>query len=521
MTSYCPVPGVGPETPADRNYEGGFAAALMLKDLKLAMEAAEPPAPTRRWAAKPRNFTSASSIAAADQGFLRADQDDRRQLGRSGTLRQALIPPPLRGPHATMLIHTEETPNPATRKFLPGMTVMEAGVRDFVSAEAAEASPLAAALFATGQVEGVFFGRDFVSVTAAPGGQLERPGARRARCSCSTISLAARRCSRPGPPPASTSTRRRQSPKIRPTPTSSTRSRTHRNPRSAGGCAGRRRHRLSRLFEGHALSRHAGRLQRLPVVGGDLEARNRRPDPPLCSRGREHRSDLVLTGLEHYLLARRADLCPNSRLTGRTCDDPGNRYFDRELQRGNVRRRRRADRRARRSHRPRPCRTTDADDRGAARRQIPTHILVACGPGSFTGLRVGIAAAHGMAIGWDVPLAGMSSLALLAAGAPGDGPVAAAMTGGHGELFVQAFDRPPLLPPATAQPVARRCRGGGRDAARHRNRRGAARRGARHGRSARPLPVRAPCASLPAPLRTLDPRPLYGRAPDARARQAA
>jgi 3-hydroxyisobutyrate dehydrogenase len=41
MTSYCPVPGVGPETPADRGYEGGFAAALMLKDLKLAMEAAK------------------------------------------------------------------------------------------------------------------------------------------------------------------------------------------------------------------------------------------------------------------------------------------------------------------------------------------------------------------------------------------------------------------------------------------------------------------------------------------------
>jgi 3-hydroxyisobutyrate dehydrogenase len=40
MTSYCPVPGVGPETPADRNYEGGFAAALMLKDLLLAREAA-------------------------------------------------------------------------------------------------------------------------------------------------------------------------------------------------------------------------------------------------------------------------------------------------------------------------------------------------------------------------------------------------------------------------------------------------------------------------------------------------
>jgi len=41
MTSYCPVPGVGPETPADRNYEGGFMAQLMLKDLKLAMEAAQ------------------------------------------------------------------------------------------------------------------------------------------------------------------------------------------------------------------------------------------------------------------------------------------------------------------------------------------------------------------------------------------------------------------------------------------------------------------------------------------------
>ncbi len=40
MTSYAPVPGVGPETPADRDYEGGFAAALMLKDLKLAADAA-------------------------------------------------------------------------------------------------------------------------------------------------------------------------------------------------------------------------------------------------------------------------------------------------------------------------------------------------------------------------------------------------------------------------------------------------------------------------------------------------
>ena len=41
MTTYCPVPGIGPETPADRDYEGGFAADLMLKDLRLAMEAAQ------------------------------------------------------------------------------------------------------------------------------------------------------------------------------------------------------------------------------------------------------------------------------------------------------------------------------------------------------------------------------------------------------------------------------------------------------------------------------------------------
>jgi Fe-S cluster biogenesis protein NfuA len=67
-----------------------------------------------------------------------------------------------------MLIRTEQTPNPATRKFLPGQTVMEAGTRDFSDAESAQASPLATALFDSGMVEGVFFGRDFVSVTAAP-----------------------------------------------------------------------------------------------------------------------------------------------------------------------------------------------------------------------------------------------------------------------------------------------------------------------------------------------------------------
>src|SRR3954471_11623722 len=68
-----------------------------------------------------------------------------------------------------MLIRTEQTPNPATRKFLPGQTVIEAGTRDFADAESAEASPLARALFDSGMVEGVFYGHDFISVTVAPG----------------------------------------------------------------------------------------------------------------------------------------------------------------------------------------------------------------------------------------------------------------------------------------------------------------------------------------------------------------
>ncbi|MBX9897163.1 MAG: NifU family protein [Qipengyuania sp.] len=69
-----------------------------------------------------------------------------------------------------MLIETETTPNPASLKFLPGRAVMGGdGTREFASPEAAEASPLAQALFDTGEVTGVFFGSDFVTVTAAPG----------------------------------------------------------------------------------------------------------------------------------------------------------------------------------------------------------------------------------------------------------------------------------------------------------------------------------------------------------------
>src|SRR3990170_8885142 len=154
--------------------------------------------------------------------------------------------------------------------------------------------------------------------------------------------------------------------------------------------------------------------------------------------------------------------------------------------------------------------------------KAPTQILVGCGPGSFTGLRVGLAAAHGMAIGWDVPLAGMSSLGLLAAGAPGEGPIAAAMTGGHGELFVQAFDRPPLSPagellnlsaPDAANAVATPLVAGTGAALL------VAARGS--GEALDLYPSARNALLLPEPLRTLDPRPLYGRAPDARPRRAA
>jgi len=66
-----------------------------------------------------------------------------------------------------MFIQTEATPNPATLKFLPGQTVLEAGTADFPTAEAAVKSPLAQRIFDVSGVTGVFFGNDFVTVTKA------------------------------------------------------------------------------------------------------------------------------------------------------------------------------------------------------------------------------------------------------------------------------------------------------------------------------------------------------------------
>jgi Fe-S cluster biogenesis protein NfuA len=69
-----------------------------------------------------------------------------------------------------MFIQTESTPNPATLKFLPGRDVMGAGsVADFPSADSAQRSPLAKALFQTPEVSRVFFGADFISITKRDG----------------------------------------------------------------------------------------------------------------------------------------------------------------------------------------------------------------------------------------------------------------------------------------------------------------------------------------------------------------
>jgi tRNA threonylcarbamoyl adenosine modification protein YeaZ len=146
----------------------------------------------------------------------------------------------------------------------------------------------------------------------------------------------------------------------------------------------------------------------------------------------------------------------------------------------------------------------------------PASILVDCGPGSFTGVRVGLAAAHGLAIGWSVPTSGYSSLALLAA-ASGELEVAVALQGGHGELFVQSFGGDPIAPlddlrslaPEAAAGVvhAPLVVGSGAEAL-------VAARG--HGRWAEALPRAADAPLLPPGLRSLPARPIYGRPPDAK-----
>jgi Fe-S cluster biogenesis protein NfuA len=66
-----------------------------------------------------------------------------------------------------MFIQTEQTPNPATLKFLPGVEVMRSGTANFTDPQGASRSPLAERLFALPEVGGVFLGNDFITVTKA------------------------------------------------------------------------------------------------------------------------------------------------------------------------------------------------------------------------------------------------------------------------------------------------------------------------------------------------------------------
>jgi tRNA threonylcarbamoyladenosine biosynthesis protein TsaB len=80
-------------------------------------------------------------------------------------------------------------------------------------------------------------------------------------------------------------------------------------------------------------------------------------------------------------------------------------------------------------------------------------LAVDVGPGSFTGVRIGVAAGRALALAWAIPLRGYSAPALIAAmaagGHDGDGPIMVTITGGHGELFWQTFS-PDGLTPVTA-----------------------------------------------------------------------
>lgn len=171
-------------------------------------------------------------------------------------------------------------------------------------------------------------------------------------------------------------------------------------------------------------------------------------------------------------------------------------------------------------------------DRGHAERLIPMiaglpgggradHILVDCGPGSFTGIRVGIAAARGLALGWGATIAGYSSLALLAAAefardaALAD--LAVIIEGGHGEVFMQRFEMPPFAPAsplASLRPDAALAMLGAVRAIGN---------GVRHlaaldaGRDlAEALPRASDARLLPDAFRQAPPTPIYGRAPDAK-----
>lgn len=169
--------------------------------------------------------------------------------------------------------------------------------------------------------------------------------------------------------------------------------------------------------------------------------------------------------------------------------------------------------------------------RGHAERLIPmiaelpdggraNRILVDCGPGSFTGIRVGIAAARGLALGWGAEIAGFSSLPLVAAAALAADPaldsLAVVLEGGHGEVFMQAFTRPLAEDGsfASLRPEAALAALGGRVGAGNGIRHLASLDTALDLREA--LPRAADAALLDPAFTALAARPIYGRAPDAK-----
>lgn len=168
--------------------------------------------------------------------------------------------------------------------------------------------------------------------------------------------------------------------------------------------------------------------------------------------------------------------------------------------------------------------------RGHAERLVPMiaslpergradRILVDCGPGSFTGVRVGIAAARGLGLAWGVPVQGFSSLGLIATTADWDDAdtLAVAIAGGHGQLFVQRFARDPVAPiaaPASVVPEEAASIMPDRIVAGNAAASLVALRGfgvAQPG----PLDARG-VARMPPNLFDLDAKPIYGRAPDAK-----
>ena len=147
------------------------------------------------------------------------------------------------------------------------------------------------------------------------------------------------------------------------------------------------------------------------------------------------------------------------------------------------------------------------------------RIAVALGPGSFTGVRVGLAAARALAYAWGAELTGYPTLALIAAMARAQrGPqsLAVATTGGHGEWFVQSFaaDGTPLAPLASLTPPQAAALTGEALVAGNQAAALVALRGS--GEAIAMLPDARALPLLPSSAFTPTVQPIYGRAPDAR-----